>query len=302
MWTWVWIVFTLWLTSDLTKCTTCQTSYFQTPPSPNVLKPSSRIDDKNSTSVIFSHWTRTWWWTQNTTILLCFHSHTKHLLLEAASRSVFRFSQWISHSENSQSVSQCACVCVYRLIYVSTTRISIHSVHSQLYMDDQYCPVLPPSSYQQVSSTGETLDNHRHDNLQVSSGWETGCLQRALRKGDNDELCAHHLPYQPCLCLGCQNLWTIKIATFRHKNKVDRSYRNFCELCNFVEPFREYSHNADWQNAHCFSSHLEEFGGNLLKIFAPFGWKQWLEKGQRGNSFHWLVQSDFFFGSQFDDS
>ena len=66
------------------------------------------------------------------------------------------------------------------------------------------------------------------------------------------------------------------------------------ELCNLIEPFREYSHNADWQNAHCISSHLEDFGGNLLKICTPFGWKQWLEKGQRGNSFHWLVQSDFF--------
>lgn len=57
---------------------------------------------------------------------------------KAHSLSLCRFGQWISHKEN-QSVSG---VCrVYRQIYISRTRISIHSVHSQVYMAEQYCPV-----------------------------------------------------------------------------------------------------------------------------------------------------------------
>lgn len=205
---------------------------------------------------------------------------------------MFRFSQWISHSEK-QSVSVRVCVCIYRLIYVSTTRISIRSVHSQLYMDDQYCPVPPPSIYQQVSSTGETLDSHGHDNLQVSSGWETGCLQRALSKADNNELSAHHLPYQPCLCLGCQNPWTIKIATFRHKNKVSyvilsSPFGNI--LTMLIDKMHTVFHRIWKTLGEIYLKSAHRLDGNN-------DWKK-----DRGATVFIGWCKVIFFGSQFDDS
>lgn len=124
-----------------------------------------------------------------------------------------------------QSVSG-VCV-VYRLIRLSRRRISIHSILSQFYMADQYCPVhllsLPADTGRPVQLV-ECIKRARHDNLPVSPAWLAGCSQSAIETTTKSELTIN--PQQPCLCLGCQNPGTIQIAIFKHNNKVYQSYRN----------------------------------------------------------------------------
>lgn len=164
---------------------------------------------------------------QETTILLCFLSRTKHVLLQPDSLSVCGFSQWISHSQN-QSVS--SVYVVYRLIWVST-RTSIYSVHSQL-----TSTVLSTSwASQQIPDITTSQSVQLVKCIRQPQTWQTAgqssLTNKALSKRGHQQL---------CFCLGCQNLWTIKIAIFKHNNKEYQSYWNSFRYVIFSSPLENH--------------------------------------------------------------
>lgn len=117
---------------------------------------------------------RTWWRTENTTILLCFHSPTKHVLFWPR-QSVCRFSQWISHSEN-QSVRS-----VWRL------QAGSHQWNKGL---DSLIPFTALHGSPVLSwSLQEPHRRHRHRKPVSSPGWmhETATDVTTCQSGQSDK-------------------------------------------------------------------------------------------------------------------
>ncbi len=136
----------------------------------------------------------------------------------------------------------------------------MQSIHSSTWLTST---VLFTSSQQIPASQfnwSNALDSHRDDNLPVSPA-----CALSNRDDNNNKEWAHHPPEQPCLHLGCQNLWTIKIAIFKHNNKVYQSYRNSFSYVILSGPLENIRTTLTDENAHCFTFRSVEFLEICLK-------------------------------------